>query len=155
MTLLRAFFRDERGSPAAEMVLMLPLLLMLMFGGLEGGHFFWREHQVVKAAREGARFAGRQTMAGYDCVNRTVDANVIDLAKIEEVTKANLVGDVDVYVTVVGCAPDSQAGIYVDRPDGAPIIRVAVVMDYPALMAHMILPDLRLNATAQTAVMGL
>ena len=43
------FLRDQSGSPAVEFALTLPMMLALMFGGLEAGHFFWTEHKLVKA----------------------------------------------------------------------------------------------------------
>lgn len=154
MTVRRAFVRDERGAAAAEMALILPLLLTLLFAGMEGGNFFWREHQVVKAAREGARFASRQTMAAFDCTAGTVDSVVAD--KIATVTTANLVGEPVVTVAMVGCAADSQFGLYAERADGAPIVSVNVTMPYRSLMATMIFDDvMTLGASAQTAVMGL
>ncbi len=58
---------DETGAAAAEMALVTPLLLIIMFGALESGKFFWDEHIVVKAVRDGARFAGRQKFADMAC----------------------------------------------------------------------------------------
>lgn len=161
MTVRRAFVRDERGAAAAEMALILPLLLMLLFGGMEGGNFFWREHQVVKAAREGARFAARQSMEFYDCAAGTIstvaDANGETVEeRIARVTAANLVGEPVVTVAMVGCAADSQFGLYAEKPDGAPIVSVNVTVPYQSLMATMIFDDtMTLGASAQAAVMGL
>lgn len=53
------FFRDERGSPSVEMVLVLPFLLVLLFGGFEAGNFVWTQHKLTMAVRDGARFAAR------------------------------------------------------------------------------------------------
>ena len=51
--------RDSRGAAAAEMALVLPLLLVILFGSLELGNYFMNEHTLIKAVRDGARFAGR------------------------------------------------------------------------------------------------
>jgi hypothetical protein len=56
---------DCRGAAAAEMALVLPLLLIILFGSLELGNYFMNEHTLVKAVRDGARFAGRQTFTNY------------------------------------------------------------------------------------------
>lgn len=50
---------------------MLPLLTVLLFGGIEFGHFMWTEHQVIKAVRDGARYAGRQNFNSFDCASVT------------------------------------------------------------------------------------
>ena len=48
---------DRRGAAAAEMALVTPLLLVILFGAVELGNYFYNEHIVVKAVRDGARFA--------------------------------------------------------------------------------------------------
>lgn len=156
MTFLRALIRDECGGPAAEMALSLPMLMALLFGGMEGGNFFWREHQVVKAAREGARFAGRQALTGFDCTNNTIDTAKVDLAKIQAAVAANLVQTPTVTVTVRPCIPRSNRGIYAMQVNGAPIVVVRVEVPYQGLFSSMILGnDLTLNATSQAAVVGI
>ena len=49
------------------MALVVPLMLTLMFGGLEGAYYLWNEHIAIKAVRDGARFASRQPFTKYDC----------------------------------------------------------------------------------------
>jgi Flp pilus assembly protein TadG len=137
------------------MALMLPMLFALLFGGLEAGHFFWREHQLVKAAREGARFAGRQPMESFDCTAGTVTSetkNSIALA-----TKANLTGSPTVAVAVEPCLAGSNTGLYGAQANGAPIVTVTVSMDYPSLLANLGFDafNLRVGSSAQSAVMGL
>ena len=65
MRTLRQFLAATNGAAAIEMALVTPILLMLMFGGAEVGNFFVNEHSLVKALRDGARFAGRQSMTNY------------------------------------------------------------------------------------------
>lgn len=50
-------FRPRRRSGAAilETALILPILLLLSFGLVEFGHFFYVQHNLTGAAREGAR----------------------------------------------------------------------------------------------------
>jgi Flp pilus assembly protein TadG len=45
----QSLVRNENGAAGAEMALMVPLLVILMFGSFEMGNFFWNEHKVVKA----------------------------------------------------------------------------------------------------------
>ncbi len=54
---------DSRASAGVEMVLLMPILLVLMFGSLELGHYFYLEHKLVKAVRDGARYASRLSVS--------------------------------------------------------------------------------------------
>lgn len=51
--------RSDRGSAAAEFALTLPMMLILLFGGMEAGHFVWTQHKLAEAVRDGARYAAR------------------------------------------------------------------------------------------------
>src|SRR5438874_6023127 len=65
---LRTFIdliRDLRGNAAAEMAMVTPLLLILMLGCAELGNYFWNEHTLLKAVRDGSRFAARQPFSNY------------------------------------------------------------------------------------------
>ena len=44
------------GAAAAEMALVLPILIALMFGSFELGNYFLNQHVVTKAVRDGLRF---------------------------------------------------------------------------------------------------
>ena len=58
MSLPRRLARDVHAAAAAELALVLPLLLIIMFGSFEIGNYFLNEHILVKAVRDGARVAG-------------------------------------------------------------------------------------------------
>lgn len=45
------------GNAVIEAVLVIPILLLLAFGTVEFGHFFFVKHNLQGAAREGARAA--------------------------------------------------------------------------------------------------
>ena len=63
MASVRARSRDERGSAAVEFALVLPLLLMLIFGIIDFGRMLNDKITLTEAAREGARSAALQTAA--------------------------------------------------------------------------------------------
>lgn len=54
----RMFFkniRSQRGIVATEFVLILPGLILILFGIIEFGVFFMNKHVITNASREGAR----------------------------------------------------------------------------------------------------
>lgn len=55
----RHFLLDQRASAGAEFAMILPMLVILLFGGFEAGNFVWQQHKLTEAVRDGARFASR------------------------------------------------------------------------------------------------
>ena len=55
--ILRNISSDQSGSSAAEFALVLPLLMLLMFGVIDAGRWIWTYNQAEKATQMGARFA--------------------------------------------------------------------------------------------------
>ena len=53
---LRRTSRDERGVAMTEFAIIMPMLLALVFGIVEFGHFIAYSNAVETAAREGARY---------------------------------------------------------------------------------------------------
>jgi Flp pilus assembly protein TadG len=49
--------RDQSGASAAEFALVLPLLMILLFGIIDGGRWLWTYNEAEKATQEGARVA--------------------------------------------------------------------------------------------------
>lgn len=65
MRFLAALGASRNGSAAAEMALIAPLLLALLFGSVELGNYFYNEHKLLKSVRDGARYAARQQFSHY------------------------------------------------------------------------------------------
>ena len=64
-------FQCRSGSAAVETVLATPIMLALLLGCVELGNYFLSEHKLVKAVRDGARYAARQDFATYNGCNGT------------------------------------------------------------------------------------
>lgn len=62
---LSLLYKSQSGAAAVEMALVTPFLLALMFGAFELGNYFYSEHVVAKAVRDGARFASRQSFTSF------------------------------------------------------------------------------------------
>lgn len=52
-----SLFYDQLGSSAVEFALVLPLLLVLIFGLIDAGRFIWTANKAEKATQMGVRFA--------------------------------------------------------------------------------------------------
>ena len=111
--------RDRRlrgGSAMVETIVVLPLLLMMLFGVIEFGIAFQRWQIVTNAAREGARAAAVRVV---DCDQAEVEAVVETY-----VTAAGLTpGDVDIDVPEACDAPRGTAiQVTVQHDFGFPVL---------------------------------
>ena len=142
---LRHFGRDNRGAAGAEMALILPMLMALMFGGFEAGAYFWTEHKVIKGVRDGARFAARQPFAGCASPTGTRLTQIQNLTRTGQLTggtpKVSGWANGDVIVTVTCVAPVangySASGLYKAQSGGAPHVTVSTRIAYPSLFQSL------------------
>lgn len=166
--------RDSRGAAAAEMALVTPLLLVIMIGSVELGSYFYNEHILVKAVRDGARYAARQDFSYYGCSGAPTGP-ASDPTMVVDNTRALvrtslLAGGPDRFADIAdgditlstSCkttqSGQTMSGIYRGAANGAPIVTVSATVDYaPVIGAGLGFSGagLRLNASEQAAVMGL
>ena len=57
MTVLRNLLSDRRGASGAEFAMVVPILIILLFGVIDGGRFLWEYNRAEKATQMGVRFA--------------------------------------------------------------------------------------------------
>lgn len=67
-------FTSERGAVADKFALIIPLLLLLVFGMVQLGLTYQRQEAVHAAAREGARIASLPTTTTADACARSAAA---------------------------------------------------------------------------------
>lgn len=165
---LIALISDRAGAAAVEMALIAPLMLILMFGSLEIGNYFWNEHTLVKSVRDGARFAARQSFANYTACSGdpggTVVADTKNVVMNGYLTGGSLLtpniesDDIDVET---GCATtaagQTMSGIYKGRTAGAQIVTVTASVSYRSILGSLGFSGIgySLNASSQAAVTGL
>jgi Flp pilus assembly protein TadG len=166
-TPLIALMRDRRATASVEMALSLPLLIALLFGAFELGNYFMTEHIVVKAVRDGARYAARRPYSDY--AGCTPSGSVI--TDTQNVTRTGQVAsggeprfeswsDPDSITVRAECdtsGPYADAGVFVNAPDGAPVVRVSATVPYTPLFAQLGIAraTLHLNAQSEAAVTGI
>ncbi len=64
---------NERGATLAEFALVLPVLLMILFGIIEFGLAFGRSQAIEAAAREAGRLASLSSSSTADVSNRVTE----------------------------------------------------------------------------------
>lgn len=139
-----SFLRDTRGAAAAEMALIIPLLLTLMFVGFEAGHYFYTEQKIIKAVREGSRYAGRLGFDAFPC-GGAADATAV--AQVRQVTRTGTVTGTnprvpgleltDISVTHRCDANFDGDGIFKGTTGGAPIVLVHATTNYRSLFESL------------------
>jgi Flp pilus assembly protein TadG len=161
---------DRRGAAAAEMVLVMPFLLALMFGAAELGNYFFNEHILVKGVRDAAIFASRRDLTMYDCASGTVNPTVVNDAKALT-RKGQFTGGVDrlpnwdngatVFTVTVTCTTIANGttlgGIYTANNGIVPYITVTAKVPYLSV-GHQLgfnATTLNLNASEQAAVVAI
>ena len=158
---IRLFLIDQHGAAAAEMALIMPLVMVMLFATFEGAYFVITEHQVVTGVRNAARYAARLDFSQYACPAATFSgstATVQNLARTGQLTGGTsrvqgwVNGDITVTVTCT-----AQTGIYTAVGNYAPKVRVSSRFNYPSLMGQLGFTQatLPIGASAESPVMGL
>ena len=74
-------YSGERGASAVELALLLPLILVIVFGVIEIGQFITARFIIINVAREGASLASRDIQSAADLIGLMQNAATpLDLA---------------------------------------------------------------------------
>jgi Flp pilus assembly pilin Flp len=164
----RRFLNDRSGTASAEMALVLPMLMVLLFTGFEAGHFVWTQHKLVEAVRDGARFASRYRVQEL-CNGATsiITSDMVDevrlltrtgqLASSSAISKVPGWTDDEITVTI-SCQSFVDTGIYTTLGGAGPVVTVSTGgVQYPSLLNQLGLLDatIQLSARSNAAVIGL
>jgi len=161
--LVPALWRSRSGSVSVELVLVTPMILILMFGLVDLGNYFMSQHVVVKAVRDGARYASRRGFGEYSCAAASTDV----VTKTRDITRtgtisggtARLVDWTDptsVTLTVRCDSSGTYTGIYRNATAGVPVVKVAAIVPYKSLFRYFGITNatITLNAASEVPVMG-
>jgi Flp pilus assembly protein TadG len=133
VTKLRKDLRSESGASAVEFALLLPLLMMILFGITEFGIGLYRQSILTNASREGARLGIVQS--------------------VPAITTAQINATIDTYLTTAGITPGTVSrAITAGGVTGTPVI-VSLTLPY----TFVVLPGLTgitptINLSAQTVM---
>jgi Flp pilus assembly protein TadG len=164
---LLRLWRNARASAAAEMALVTPLMLILICGSAELGNYFMNEHNLIKAVRDGARFAARQSFSSWPSCS-TVDSTVRDntrnvvmygyLSGTTVLTPNISAADINVTTSCTTTAGgQTMSGVYKGRAGGAQVVTVSATVPYRAVVSAFGFTGvgMHLNASSQATVTGL
>jgi len=162
--------RCTSGVAAVEMALVLPLLLLLICSCVELGNYFLDEHRLIKAVRDGARYAARQPIGLFTGCSGDPGGTVV--ADTRNIVMTGLLsggndylpnrGSATINVKVVSCSTTTQGGVYTGLKNGsgtavgAPVVQVSASVPYTPVMHAFGFTGagLSINATQQAAVTG-
>lgn len=116
--------KNQKGAALLEFALVLPILLLLVFGIIEFGLLFYNKQVITNASREGAR-AGIVNGVAEGAI-KTI---VVDYCK-DSVDKSSKV------LSLKGKIPISETEIKVDTIDDD--LSVNVTFNYPLLLSSII-----------------
>jgi Flp pilus assembly protein TadG len=151
-TVLAVWRSGEGGAAAVEFALLLPLMMILLFGFLEVGRLIWDYHIVTASVRDAARYAAR-----FDASCAAGGALVGDLARIKRLARTGSVdgttplipgwtNDATVTVTVT-CVDNPGGTTWTGRYKGMtqfPRVTVSAAAPHRTLFGGL-LPGLTLN----------
>jgi Flp pilus assembly protein TadG len=160
---------NRSGNAAAEMAIVTPLLLILMLGCTELGNYFWNEHTLLKAVRDGARFAARQSISNYSSCSGnpggTVVADTKNVVMYGSLSGTNAltpnISASNITLTqscTTSAGGQTMQGLYRSDTSGAHVVTVTATVTYrPIIAVAMGFSGVgtQLYAQSQAAVAGL
>lgn len=165
-SLAKRFFRDQRGAAAAEFVMVMPLLAMILIGIIEFGRLFQDFHTVSKGVRDASRFLTRMPAnacaGGAWTLQTAADATEAqNMAVTGELAGGTATpayfttGMVTVTLPCVANAP-GFAGLY-DGEANIRLVQVQAVVPYNFLFGEYLIPGtaaLNMTSTHLEAHLG-
>lgn len=162
---------DCDGSAAVEMVLVMPILALIMAGSAETGRYFYHQHVLTKAVRDGAVFAARYPIDKFHCDTGAIDAPIPARTRAL-IQTGGLSGQSDllpwwtaasgvIFTMSVACTTTANGttlgGIYTANAGQVPVLTIQTTLPYRSVLSAVGLPGgtFKLNATQQAAVQGI
>lgn len=171
MTLRATLQANDRGTAAAELAMVAPLLLLILFGASELGLYFYNQHILVKSVRDGAVFAARQPIDRFDCTGTPpIDPALVTTTRTL-VRTGELGGSTNLlpqwsktdatFTMTVECVTaaggTTLGGIYSANGGNVPKLTVSATLPYLPMTGFLATTFVgaKLRATQEAAVVGL
>ena len=106
---LLKFCRRQEGAAAVEFAIILPVLMLLILGGMDLGHMLYIDHLITNAGREGARYAAKYTNPPVDPTSSAISTYVKTTLNYTSFNLDNLV----VSGSYAGASPNRVATVTV------------------------------------------
>lgn len=162
---INRFVGETRASASVEFALLLPMLIVLLFGGAEAGHFVWTQHKLVEAVRDGARYASRLPVTGSEgvCAGATETISTAQIDAVKLVTRTGQLDNPGALPVVKGwdasevsvnvtCQAFVDTGIYSDLGEAGPVVTVSASgVAYPMLFGGLAWAASGVNLTAKSS----
>jgi Flp pilus assembly protein TadG len=102
--------RGERGAAMVELVLIIPVFLMLIFGGITAGLAYEHKAEVVHAVRDGARYGATVPLGQCDITTNCGSRNWAQL--VQYVTAQRSDGTLSTAQICVSLVSGSSGAVY-------------------------------------------
>lgn len=144
MKLTRHFLpKKPNGQSLIELALIIPLLLLIVFGAIDLARAYYAQVTITNASREGARYAMR--------VNSLPGTSVDKLAEIRQRT-VDEAGASGITIAAANVTVNCNGGAYAAPCTSGTAIRVSVTYQFNLLMGAFFIPSFTLrNATEMVA----
>lgn len=161
--------RQGSGNAAAEMALVAPLVILLIFSAMEMGNLFYNQHLLAKAVRDGARYAARQPFSAYDmnacALSSGAESMTRRLVRTAQLASAGAASRLPnwpesdesstIDVNVVCNSGGTYSGVYRNNGNVAASVTVVASVSYTPLIGILpALSDMTLTAQSHAAVAG-
>lgn len=163
--------KHDGGVAAAEMTLVAPILIFLMFGAVEFSNLLYNQHILAKAVRDGARYAARQPFGSYDMgscsLSNDATTRVRRLVRTAQLAASGAPARVPnwaeadeastISVTVTCDNSGTYTGVYALNANVAASVTVQATVPYSPLIGSIAFSTngLTLTARSHAAVSGI
>ena len=126
---IKRFKISENGVAAVEFALILPVLMLIVFGILNYGILLYDQAVITNAAREGARWGAINTSAAIGCSGTaTGTADPCQIAN--SYTAANLIGFGSTVTSTTTASGSGTSGTTVTVTVSYPFTEIGYVVGY-------------------------